>query len=204
METMNNIEADRLPLPYFNGGAGCPLDGAKVVEFVGGCHEDLLRERLNAVAGTPAQNLIDRDFGAAPDDPFPVASLVRMAGLMISGEVCAGFPSPAEEELRDVISFDEYLVAHPETSFLLSVTGDSMIGAGIMEKDLVIVERGRQPKNGDIILAEVDGNWTMKYFRKRGTRITLEAANPKYPPIVPREELRIAGVVTALVRKYHR
>jgi len=84
------------------------------------------------------------------------------------------------------------------------VTGDSMTGAGIMEKDLVIVERGRQPKNGDIILAEVDGNWTMKYFRKKGTKITLEAANPKYPPIIPQEELRIAGVVTGLARKYHK
>ena len=118
------------------------------------------------------------------------------------GEVCAGFPSPAEEELRDTISFDDYLVAHRETSFLLSVTGDSMTGAGIMEKDLVIVERSLQPKNGDIILAEVDGNWTMKYFRKKGKTITLEAANPKYPPITPQEELRITGVITALVRKY--
>lgn len=126
----------------------------------------------------------------------------RVAGLKVSGEVCAGFPSPAEEELRDVISFDAYLVAHPETSFLLSVTGDSMSGAGIMEKDLVIVERGREPKNGDIILAEVDGNWTMKYFHKRGKTVTLEAANPKYPSIVPQTELRIAGVITALVRKY--
>lgn len=120
------------------------------------------------------------------------------------GEVCAGFPSPAEEELRDVISFDEYLVAHPETSFLLSVTGDSMSGAGIMEKDLVIVERGCQPKDGDIVLAEVDGNWTMKYFRKKGKTVRLEAANPKYPSITPQEELRIAGVITAVVRKYHK
>ena len=79
-----------------------------------------------------------------------------------------------------------------------------MIGAGIMEKDLVIVEMGRQPRDGDIILAEVDGNWTMKYFRKKGRTVTLEAANPGYPPIVPQTELRIAGVVTALVRKYHR
>jgi len=122
--------------------------------------------------------------------------------LPLAGEVCAGFPSPAEEELRDVISFDEYLVNRPETSFLLSVTGDSMEGAGIMEKDLVIVEKGREPKNGDIILAEVDGNWTMKYFLKKGKTITLEAANSKYPPIVPQTELRIAGVITALVRKY--
>jgi len=124
--------------------------------------------------------------------------------LPLAGDVCAGFPSPAEEELRDVISFDEYLVNRPENSFLLSVTGDSMSGAGIMDKDLVIVERGREPKNGDIILAEVDGNWTMKYFCKKGKAVTLEAANPKYPTIIPKEELRIAGVITAVVRKYHK
>jgi len=79
-----------------------------------------------------------------------------------------------------------------------------MIGAGIMDKDLVIVERGREPKNGDIILAEVDNNWTMKYFCKRGETVTLKAANPKYPPILPQSELRIAGVITAVVRKYNK
>jgi len=124
--------------------------------------------------------------------------------LPFVGNVAAGFPSPAEEELRDNISFDDYLVNNRASSFVLSVTGDSMIGEGIKEKDLVIVERGREPKNGDIILAEVDGHWTMKYFRKKGKKITLEAANPKYPPITPQEELRIAGVITAVVRKYHK
>jgi len=124
--------------------------------------------------------------------------------LKLAGEVCAGFPSPAEEELRDIISFDEYLIRNPETSFLLSVTGDSMIEAGIREKDLVIVEKNKEPQNGDIILAEVDGNWTMKYFRRRGKMVTLEAANSKYPPIIPRMDLRIAGVITAVVRKYYK
>ncbi len=124
--------------------------------------------------------------------------------LKLAGEVCAGFPSPAEEELRDIISFDEYLIRNPETSFLLSVTGDSMIEAGIREKDLVIVEKNKEPQNGDIILAEVDGNWTMKYFRRRGKIVTLEAANSKYSPIIPRTDLRIAGVITAVVRKYYK
>lgn len=126
----------------------------------------------------------------------------RPLALQLAGDVCAGFPSPAEEELRDVISFDEYLVAHPETSFLLSVTGDSMSGAGIMDKDLVIVERGREPKNGDIVIAEVDGAWTMKYFYKKGKEVYLEAANPKYPRITPVTDMRLGGVVTAVVRKY--
>lgn len=143
-------------------------------------------------------------YGTRLENVSVAPALCQVGGLAVSGRVHAGFPSPAEEELRDVISFDDYLAPHPETSFLLSVTGDSMSGAGIMEQDLVIVERGRQPRDGDIILAEVDGNWTMKYFRKKGRTVTLEAANPGYPPIVPQTELRVAGVVTALIRKYHR
>ncbi len=78
-----------------------------------------------------------------------------------------------------------------------------MTGAGIMEGDLVIVEKGRVPKNGDIVVAEVDGEWTMKYFRKEGKQISLEAANPKYPVIKPQKQMRLAGVVSAVVRKYH-
>lgn len=124
-------------------------------------------------------------------------------GIPLVGNVAAGFPSPAEEELREVISMDEYLVAKPEESFLLKVTGDSMIGAGIMEGDLVIVEKGKTPKNGDIVLAEVDGQWTMKYFRRQGKEVFLEAANDAYPVIRPKEELKIGGVITAAVRKYH-
>ncbi|MBP9021203.1 MAG: repressor LexA [Syntrophobacterales bacterium] len=124
--------------------------------------------------------------------------------LPLVGEIQAGFPSPAEEELRDLISLDEYLITRPESSFLLKVSGDSMAGAGIMPGDLVIVEKGREPQSGDIILAQVDGEWTMKYFSKRGGRIILEAANEKYPPIRPKEELRVGGVITAVIRKYHR
>jgi SOS regulatory protein LexA len=124
--------------------------------------------------------------------------------LPVVGSVAAGFPSPAEEELRDIISFDEYLVTRPESSFLLKVIGDSMTGEGIMEGDLVIVERGRDPKNGDIVVAEVDGEWTLKYFRKEGENVILEAANPKYQPIRAKSELRLGGVVTAVIRKYYR
>jgi repressor LexA len=123
--------------------------------------------------------------------------------LPLVGEVAAGFPSPAEEELRDIISFDEYLITRPESSFILKVSGDSMIGEGIKPGDLVIVDRGKEPKTGDVIVAEVDGEWTMKYFRKKGRAVILEAANPRYPPVTPRSELRVAGVVMAVIRKYH-
>lgn len=124
--------------------------------------------------------------------------------IPVAGAIQAGFPSPEEESLCDIISMDEYLITNPESSFLLQVSGDSMIGEGIMEGDLVIVEKGRAPRNGDIVVAEVDGEWTMKYFRKQGERVTLEAANPKYPAITPKTELKIGGVISAFIRKYHR
>ena len=127
---------------------------------------------------------------------------VRMAAVKVLGTVEAGFPSPAEEELLDTISLDAFLIRNREASFLLKVSGDSMIEAGILEGDLVIVDRSRKAKNGDIVVAEVDGAWTMKYFRKRGNDITLVPANAKYQPIQPKEELRVAGVVTAVIRKY--
>jgi len=144
------------------------------------------------------------DGGILQKDAKGFLSLTRNPrALKLAGEVCAGLPTSAEEEIRGIVSFDEYLVRNPETSFLLSVKGDSMIDAGIMEKDLVVVESKREPKNGDIVLAEVDGDWPMKYFHKKGEMVVLEAANSRYSTIIPRAELRIAGVITAVVRKYH-
>ena len=69
---------------------------------------------------------------------------------------------------------------------------------------MVIVDRSQVPKSGDIVIAEVDGEWTMKYLRKRGDMTALVPANPKYKTIRPKSELKIAGVVNAVVRKYKR
>jgi repressor LexA len=129
--------------------------------------------------------------------PRSLAAPARMLGT-----VEAGFPSPAEEELADTLSLDELLIQNPEATFLLKVTGDSMSEAGILPGDMVIVDKGQPPRSGDIVIAEVDGAWTMKYLRKRGESVSLLPANPKYKPIRPKAELRIAGVVTAVVRKY--
>jgi len=131
---------------------------------------------------------------------LPAKSLydIRMLGY-----VAAGFPSPAEEELLDTMSLNEFLIQKPQATFLLKVDGDSMIEAGIMPGDLVLVEKGRQPKNGDVVIAYVDGDWTMKYFYKKTKEIFLQPGNKKYPIIYPKQELNIAGVVIASVRKYH-
>ena len=126
-----------------------------------------------------------------------IASPVKMLGT-----VEAGFPSPAEEELADNLSLDDLLIQNREATFLLKVSGDSMSNAGILPGDMVLVDKGEVPKSGDIVIAEVDGEWTMKYLRKRGESVMLLPANPKYQPIKPKRELKIAGVVTAVVRKY--
>lgn len=122
--------------------------------------------------------------------------------LSLLGSVQAGFPSPAEEELVDTLSLDEFLVQKPSASYLVKVSGDSMIDAGIHPGDMVIVERGRPAKEGDIVIAQVDEEWTMKYYMKKNGHVYLRPANSKYPIIKPKYELQIAGVVMACIRKY--
>ncbi|MEW6324748.1 MAG: transcriptional repressor LexA [Nitrospirota bacterium] len=126
----------------------------------------------------------------------------RMAALKVLGTVEAGFPSPAEEMSLGTLSLDAWLIRDRDESFLLKVSGDSMIEAGILEGDLVIVDRNRRPKSGDIVVAEVDGAWTMKRLERQGERVVLIPANARYRPILPVNELRIAGVVTAVIRSY--
>lgn len=125
-----------------------------------------------------------------------------MGSIKLLGTVQAGFPSPAEEELVDILSLDEFLVQRPEATFMLRVSGDSMIDAGIHPGDIVLVEKGRTPKSGDIVIAQVDDEWTMKYFVRRRKQVQLEAANKKYKTIVPKQSLTIGGVVKTVIRKY--
>ena len=122
--------------------------------------------------------------------------------IRILGSVQAGFPSPAEEELLDTLSLDEFLVERPDATFMLKVTGDSMIEAGIQPGDMVLVERGLVPKTNDIVIAQVDGQWTMKYFVRDRKGVRLEPANRKYKTIRPEQSLEIAGVVRTVIRKY--
>jgi repressor LexA len=132
-----------------------------------------------------------------------IASTGRLRGAVrLLGAVQAGFPSPAEEELIDTLSLDEYLVEKPDATFMLKVTGDSMLDAGICPEDLVLVEKGATPKNNDIVIAQVDGEWTMKYFVKDESGVRLEPANKKYQAIRPKTSLEIGGVVRSVVRKY--
>ncbi len=125
----------------------------------------------------------------------------QMHALRLLGNIRAGFASPAEEELADTITVGEHLIRHKESSYLLKVEGDSMRDAGIIEGDMVIFERRADAKAGDIVVALTEDGYTLKYLRKQGNKVYLEAANPDYPKFYPIEG-QIIGVVVSNFRTY--
>lgn len=155
----------------------------------------------NAVYG-PVEKLISLGYLRRSANGRIVCTSKLAGGIPALGSIQAGFPSPAEEELLDTISLDEFLVKQPEATYLLTVSGDSMIEAGIHPGDLVLVEKGGTPKHNDIVIAQVDGEWTMKYFGKDRNGAYLEPANPEYQRIRPKRSLSIGGIVRAVIRRY--
>lgn len=122
--------------------------------------------------------------------------------LPLLGIVKAGSPT-SESPFHDSVSLDEYLVPNPGYTYLLRVSGDSMVDKGIEEGDLVVLDGKREPRNGDVVAACVDGEWTVKIFRKENSSVYLQPANAKYQPIFPNQSLSIGGVVVSVIRKYY-
>ena len=123
--------------------------------------------------------------------------------LFFLGLVEAGFATPAEEQLLDSISLDDWILGKDSTGyFMLKVKGDSMIDAGIRDGDMVIVERTNNARPGDIVIASVDGEFTIKYLRNKNGTAYLEPANKDFENIYPTESLEITAVLRSLVRKY--
>lgn len=122
--------------------------------------------------------------------------------LPILGAIPAGGPVLSEEYVQGYMNVGEDLAKNTKDFFLLQVTGNSMIGAGIFEGDLVVVDIKKEPKDGDIVVALVDGGNTLKRFIKKGDAVHLKAENPDYKDIYARDELLIQGVVKALIRQY--
>jgi len=126
----------------------------------------------------------------------------NLLGLPMFSSVQAGLPTAEEETLLDHVDLNDYLIKNPEKTVLINVRGDSMIDAGIQEGDKVIVEVGAQVTVGDIVVAVVDGDYTVKYFDKsKDGKIILQPGNPNYEPIIPQAELRVFGKVTGVIRK---
>lgn len=129
------------------------------------------------------------------------SALTATREVPVLGRVPAGKPFVSEENIEGIIAIPEDMAS--EKTFALQVKGDSMIGAGIMDGDRVIVKQQATAENGDIVCAVIDGEATLKRFFKKDGTITLKAENEKYRPItVSAGEFRIAGRVVGLLRKF--
>lgn len=130
--------------------------------------------------------------------------LVASELKLLSHRISAGFPSPAGDYAEDGLDLNNYLVQNKPATFMFTVRGESMINAGICDADKVVVDRALKAKHNDIVVAVVDGEYTIKRLYKYRGRIELRPENPDYQPITFTEgnELQIWGVVVGVVRKY--
>lgn len=130
-------------------------------------------------------------------------SVLIRSPLPFLGNVTAGWPSPAEEELGDTITFENWLLPNKESSCLVSVSTDAMRDAGILPGDTLITERHRTPANGDIVIAKIDGETIMRRYHSQNGHVVFIPANSSYKSIIPRESATIIGVVMSVIRKYN-
>lgn len=124
--------------------------------------------------------------------PMPVAA------------VRAGFPSPAEDFAVNRLDLTQLLITHPQATFLLRVAGASMREAGIDDGDTLVVDRAIKPRHGHIVVAVVDGEFTVKQLYQRAGRVRLKAANPTFPDIEPKEgqTVEVWGVVSSCIKRF--
>ena len=118
-------------------------------------------------------------------------------------KISAGFPSPADDMIEDTIDLNEYLISNKAATYLVQVTGDSMIGAAICEGDILIVDASLKPSDQKIVVASVEGEFTVKRYCVKKNKVFLKAENENYEDIEinPEDELKILGVVVGVVRK---
>ena len=140
-----------------------------------------------------------------PGTPLPIQ--LEPWGLflpMAIASVRAGFPSPAADFGETRIDLMAELITHPQATFLLRVRGLSMLEAGLDDGDVIVVDRALKPANGDIVVAIVDGEFTVKYLQLRAGRIKLKAANPTFPDITFKDGqvVEVWGVVSACVKQF--
>lgn len=136
-------------------------------------------------------------------DIFKVENGVHISlPLFVSG-LRAGFPSPADDYIEKKLDLNEYLVKHPAATFYVRVEGDSMIGAGILSGDILVVDRALQPTHNKIVVAIVDGEFTVKRLLIKGKKVLLSPENDMYQPIEVTEGMDFAvwGVVTSVIHE---
>jgi len=170
-----------------------PLPGfEKIAQDLGFKHKNSVWQYFNKLKEIGYIRQINNKFYIDPE---------QFGAILFTSSVKAGFPSPAEDHIERRVSLDSMFNIDSPSTFLFKVSGDSMIDLGIHEGDMVIVKRCCVAANGDVILACVDGEYTLKTFRSKSGKVYLEPANKNYPIIIPERELTIFGIVSGVVRK---
>jgi len=134
---------------------------------------------------------------------YPLKDAILKEVPFYKESVPAGFPSPAEDFMDLDLNLQEYLVQHPSATFCVRAVGDSMIKAGIHSGDVMVVDRALEPKNNKIVLAVLDGEFTVKRIKKNKEQLFLVPENDQYQPIIITEEMdfKVWGVVTHVIHK---
>lgn len=141
-----------------------------------------------------------------------VASIHRPATIrpfsrpLFLSVVAAGFPSPADDHLERDLDLHELLISHPAATYYVRLSGDSMKDAGLYDGDILVVDRSLEPAHGNIVVAVLDGEFTVKRLSKRDGQVQLQPENARYPAILISEDrdFLIWGVVTGSVRQFHK
>lgn len=135
---------------------------------------------------------------------LPTINPPKVSLPLYGTKVRAGFPSPADDYVEDNLDLNELMIKNGPATFFLTVEGNSMIGAGIFEGDIIVVDRSLDARHRDIVLAVVDGRHTVKRLYDIDGELRLQSENPTIPDIVLKEgmELQVAGVVTGSLRRF--
>ncbi|PQA79210.1 MAG: peptidase [Curvibacter sp.] len=133
--------------------------------------------------------------------PLPATVSSLLVRFMVN-KVTAGFPSPAEDLGAERLDLSALLVPNPQATFFMRASGVSMVNLGISDQDILVVNKSKRPRHGQIVVASIDGEFTVKKLFKKAGRTKLVAGNPTYPDIVLKEEqiLQIWGVVTSVIK----
>ena len=209
MSSMQELSAKQEAVRAFIAadlGAGRPCPSHREIAahfafastYAAACHVRALVRKgvLRAVAGK-ARALRPAVAGADTVDP------ARLAGIPLLGSIPAGLGQDREQTAEGLIAVDINTIGFKPTrnTFALRVVGDSMIGRHVCDGDIVILEHGPEPRPGQMVAALIDRQSTLKTFLIRNQRAFLKAENPRYPDLIPAEELMIQGVFRALIRK---
>ena len=135
--------------------------------------------------------------------PVPISETPLLV-LLLKNRVTAGFPSPAEDLGAQRIDLTQVLITHPQATYFLRASGHSMVEAGIFDGDILVVDRAVKPRHNHVVVAVVDGDFTVKRLYQRAGRTKLKAANPTFADIVPKEgqTIEVWGVVTSSIKQF--